>query len=236
MICYAQSLRSALLSTSKDMPNDAETTLAQLSTHVFRLSQKDHWYAETNAILDLLVAWTRSHAPLFWIGGTSGYQDPWISELSVDMVHALNTQQLTVLYIFCTDLTGDSEEKDPTLRTLMKSLIIQLLELHPQLAYEDAGYYSVDWFQRANTFDKLWQIFSRLATKVTDLFIIIDRIEECAVDKSANLKQHFLPALADLLPQISGSRAIITSVYEVPEELVGSRYDKTVAHEYIDTE
>lgn len=230
---YAQSLQTALLSTPMDMYWDAEGGLARITANGFRLAPKDHW--ENNGILESLVEWTRGpdQGPLLWVGGQSGGPETWVTELATDLVHAFSQQPSTLLYIFCTDLLANSIAPTPV--RLVKFLIIQMLTLHPELVYENPMLYSIQRFQHAATFGLAVQIFESLLMSVNDVFLVIDRIEECVPDEQADLTKHFLPVLMRLLHRTGGARAIITSVYEPPEELLESDDEGLFESVYIDT-
>src|SRR5215469_13848957 len=96
VIKHSQHLRDALLPEAWD----PELELEYVLNRGFRLSPKDHW--ENNGVLENLLLWSKKpQRPLLWIGGSSGNQDPWVSELSADIVQALQPQLLTLLYVFC---------------------------------------------------------------------------------------------------------------------------------------
>lgn len=218
MARYTQVLQSALVSSSGSTEQhwDADEALKRLASYDFRLSLKDHW--DNNGILDDLLEWSQGsgHDPVLWIGGSSGHQDTWVTELSVDIGQALRPQLKTVIFVFCSDLAQVSSTFTPA--ALVRILVGQLLEIHPELAYNDAVYYSASRLRNAKTFWAMWHIFERLVTDISNVFIVIDRIEECTVDDDADLKNDFLPALQGLLRETPGSRAIITSIYRPPEE------------------
>lgn len=218
MARYTQVLQSALVSSSGSTEQrwDADEALNRLASHDFRLSPKDHW--DNNGVLEDLLKWSHDprHHPVLWIGGSSGNRDTWVTELSVDIGQALRPQLKTVILVFCSDLAQASPTFTPA--ALVTILVGQLLDIHPELAYNDAVYYSASRLRNATTFWAMWHIFERLVTEISNVFIVIDRIEECTVDDDADLKNDFLPALLGLLRATPGSRAIITSIYKPPEE------------------
>lgn len=220
MTRYTQMLQSALVYSSRSTEQhwNADEALRRLASYDFRLSPKDHW--DNNGILENLLEWSHGpdHDPVLWIGGSSGNQDTWVTELSVDIGQALRPQLKTYIYVFCSDAAQGPSEFTPA--ALVRSLVGQLLEIHPELAYNDAVYYSASRLQSATTFWAIWPIFERLVTEISNVFVVIDRIEECAVDHDADLKNDFLPALLGLLRTTPGSRAIITSIKEPPEEIL----------------
>lgn len=206
---------------------DSEQQLALILRRGFCLSPKDRW--EENGILDKLLAWsTNEKASLLWIGGSSGNQDPWVTELSTDMVQALQAQLLTLTYVFCSD--NPSQNLTPI--RLLKGLIVQMLTLNPLLAYQHPEIYNPENFKRALSFGQVWRIFEQLALKIPNLFIIIDRVEECQVDELADLNTNLLPSLVELAGKTDHVRIIITSVFYPPDTLRGNVALEDI---YIDT-
>jgi hypothetical protein len=233
MVKYMQELGKALFPSPDTKYWDADEALWRLASRGFRLSPKDHW--ENNGILEDLVKWSRASYPssLLWIGGQSGNQDPWVTELSLDIVQALLPQPITVLYIFCSDAASALEEFTPA--KLVKLLIMQLLRIHPQLAYENPMSFSVLRLQNASTFAALWRILEELTSDLTGVYIIIDRIEECMIDEDADLKTDLLPSLAQLVHSVAGSKAIVTSIYELPGEAFNDSLKGIVSGVFVDT-
>ncbi len=233
MVKHVQDLEYGLFSSSDSQFWDAELALSRLAQRSFRLSPRDHW--DNNGILKKLIAWSRASpiVPMLWVGGTSGNQDPWVTELSLDIVMALLPQEATVIFAFCSDMADSGISPTPSI--VVKNLIAQLLRSKPQLAYRDPMFYSRRRLEQTTSFLDLWQILEILITSLSDVYIIIDRVEECPVDQDAGLKTHFLPALAGLPQQVSGSRAIVTSIYEPPAEILGDEFHNMVDWTYIDT-
>ncbi|KAL1877962.1 hypothetical protein Daus18300_002316 [Diaporthe australafricana] len=229
MARYTQSLHDALLSSFVERPWDADEALTRLASYDFRLSLKDHW--DNNGVLVDLLAWSHDpgHDPVLWIGGSSGNQDTWVTELSVDVVQALQPQLPTVIYVFCCELAETSSALTPA--ALTRILVGQLLELHTELAYNDAVYYSTSRLRNATTFSGIWSIFERLVVEVSNVFIVIDRIEECVTDDDASVVDDLLPAISGLLRRTPGARAIITSISEPPDGPDGDLLESV----YIDT-
>ncbi|KAK7955124.1 hypothetical protein PG988_015818 [Apiospora saccharicola] len=231
MIRYMQDLERALFASPDALYWDPDEAFGRLTRRGFRLSPKDHW--DNNGIVEKLVRWSRTPCPLLWVGGQSGNQDPWVTELSLDIVQALLSQEITVLYVFCSDVATASESFNPA--DLVRLLIAQLLRIHPQLAYGNPLSYSVLRLQNASSFDSLREILEELASSLTNIYVVIDRIEECGFDDDADLKTDLLPSLARLVNSISGSRAIVTSTYEVPTEAFDEDLAGVVDDVYIAT-
>lgn len=219
---HARSLQEVLLASGRD----AEEELKAILSAGFHLSQKDHW--ENNGVLLELFGWSQNERDqLFWVGGTSGHQDTWVTELSVDIVQALQPQLVTLLYVFCDQ--PDSERL--TAMSLVRRLLVQLLDLHPQLAYRQPELCNTWRFQKAVTFGQLWRIFQQLAASVPDLFIIIDRVEECLADEQADLVHNLLPSLIRLAGSLREVSVLITSTMVPPPEILELPFYQT----YIDT-
>ncbi|KAF1347430.1 hypothetical protein EJ07DRAFT_185191 [Lizonia empirigonia] len=148
----------------------AQEQLALVRTQRFALSLKDHWYE--NGVIDAFTTWSRhGQSELLWIGGRAGNQDTWVTEMSIDLVDALRLQDLTLLHSFCDENTTPSP--------LMKILVAQLLDNHPDIPFSEPANYNARRFRRATTFARLWTIFEALVNEVTrSVFVLIDRIED----------------------------------------------------------
>ncbi|KIM98562.1 hypothetical protein OIDMADRAFT_56911 [Oidiodendron maius Zn] len=223
MIKHSQQLQDIILSEGWEPEIELELVLQR----GFRLSPKDHW--ENNGVLDGLLAWSKiPGSSLLWVGGSSGNQDPWVTELSADMIQALQPQLLTLVYVFCEDV----KKRTLTPIRLVKQLIIQILDLHPEIAYHNPKLFNVSRFKRAIDFSQVWRIFEELALEVPDLFLIIDRVEECEIDDEVDLKTNLLPSILNLVKRSRSSRVIITSTYSPPVEVRNNPFLQDI---YIDT-
>ncbi|KAK6075788.1 ankyrin domain protein [Seiridium cupressi] len=232
MVRYAHVLQNALIAPHESYI-DAQDVLSSLVIRGFRLSQRDHW--ENNGVLEDLIKWSRSpeHSPLLWIGGRSGSQDPWVTELSLDIVKAL-LPHITVIHVFCSELARTPDF--PTPRDVVKALVAQLLEIHPELVYDDAVYYNERRFKNTSSFRAVWHIFENLMASLSDVFVVIDRIEECyADDDDAGLRNDLLPSLTSLLRSSRRARAIVTSTLYPPQELMDETGETSINGIYINT-
>lgn len=215
---YAHLLQEALVAATHDVRWEADVSLARVVTRGFRHSPIDHW--ENNGILEDLDEWSQPHhSPMLWIGGRSGNQDTWVTELSADMVQTLLPESPSVLYIFCDDISSNLSPLTPV--SLLINLISQILTLHPHIAYQNPGWYSPRRFQQAKSFDQVWAIFKELVRSIEEVFLVIDRIEECISTDEVSLTRDFLPAVIGLLQEAPGSKAIVTSESNPPEQLFG---------------
>ena len=220
---YALSLRQVL---SSDEINPQESFVIS-SRGDLQLSPKDRW--ENNGILDDLLSWSMSgRNSLFWIGGSSGNQDSWVTDFSLDMIQAFQAQSPILLYALCNNLPS-SQFLTP--RSLIKSLITQLLTSHPNLAFQNPELCNQHRFAAATTFGQLWSIFVKLAIEVPELFIVVDRVEQCRVDEDADLSHQLLPSLVELAGEGGHVSVIVTSIYDPPDGF-GEERLKSV---YIDT-
>ncbi|KAF2028629.1 hypothetical protein EK21DRAFT_90449 [Setomelanomma holmii] len=188
----------------------------------FDLSPKDHWYE--NGVLEAFNNWSAyGRIELLWIGDRSGNQGTWVTEMSIDLIDALRMQDLTLLHVFC-----DMTDKPITATTLMKRLIAQLLDCHPDIPFRQPRTYNVRRFRDANTFTRLWTIFEALVSELTSsVFVLIDRIERIDANPDsdrggrANLSHQLLPYLMGLASEAEHVSVIVTSTYEPPKGLIG---------------
>ncbi|KAG8167435.1 hypothetical protein KVR01_003124 [Diaporthe batatas] len=214
MITHAQGLQDVVIASDPDSYWDADEALARLSARGFRLSEKDRW--ENNGILDHLLEWSKASGPILWIGGSCGNQETWVTELSLDIAHVLLSHRINVVYIFCSDFMGCSQTLTP--KRLVQILICQLLDMHPEIAYGNPSYFSLTRLRNTKTFSGMWHIFERLVMSLGEVFILIDRVEACAVDDDADLRNDLIPSIMKLAGKSRGVRGIITSEYEAPEQ------------------
>ncbi|KAH8883296.1 hypothetical protein GQ53DRAFT_753005 [Thozetella sp. PMI_491] len=210
MIKNARALQEVLLPGGRDTEEEFELVLS----HSPQLSQKDHW--ENNGVLEDLLDWSHNgHDQLLWVGGSSGSRDSWVTGLSTDLVLALQPRRVTLLFLFCTEFDGEPL----TPRRLVHHLIVQLLDLHPELAYGHPELCNTWHFKASVTFKQVWRIFRQLASRVPGLFIVIDRVEQCEADGQEDLVHQLLPAIIDLAYQVPETSVIVTSVYDPPDEV-----------------
>ncbi len=222
MVKHARSLQEILLAGGRDPEEELETAASQ-EVH---LSQRDHW--ENNGILEDLGVWSQNHhSLLLWVGGTSGSRESWVTEMSTDLVLALQPRLVTPLFVFC----GQHDSEHLTPLTLVRRLLVQLLDLHPEIAYQRPELCNTWKFQKSVTFSQVWRIFQQLAARIPGLFIVIDRVEECQADEQADLVHQLLPALISLAEKFPNVSIIVTSIFEPPSEVDGLPFYSS----YIDT-
>jgi len=209
MIKHSRALQDLLLAEGYD----AEEELEIITGRQYQLSQKDHW--ENNGVLNDILRWSqKGRDALLWVGGSSGNQDTWVTELSADTIIALQPQLVTMLFVFCTQRGN----QPITPLGLVRRLIVQLLDKHPELAYQNPETCSLSKFQKSVSFWQTWRIFETLATGVQNLFLIIDRIEECEADEQADLVHQLLPRLIEFGRGNENVSVIVTSIYNPPDE------------------
>lgn len=228
VINHSLTLTEMLLPTA----STASEQLSIVCKQRFDLSPKDHWYE--NGVLEVFNEWSRyGRIELLWIGGRSGNQDTWITEMTLDLIEALRTQNLTLIYIFC-----NTADNTMTATMLMKRLIAQLLDCHPEVPFRQPKTYNIRRFRRATTFKQLWNIFESLISELTnDVFILIDRIENCNVESDlesgdVDLLHQLLSYLMGLTTDAEHVNVIVTSLYEPPEALIE---EAELRHFYRDT-
>ncbi|KAK3985454.1 hypothetical protein QBC44DRAFT_299081 [Cladorrhinum sp. PSN332] len=222
---HSRALQEILLGTDMDASEELELILGC----AFQLSPKDHW--ENNGALAQFQQWSETARDLpLWICGTSGpNQDSWVTEMSIDIIHALQPQiDITLLHAFC------DEDKDEGRRLtaigLVKRLLAQLLELHPELAYKHPDICNTWRFQKSDgSFSKVWGIFEQLVARIPNLFIVVDRVDGCEGDERAGVMYDLLPALMGMPVRLSEATVIVTSIYDPPE------LDTPLCHLYVDT-
>lgn len=185
-----------------------------ISSLRFQLDQRDHWF--NNDVLQYISAWARNERDrLFWIGGTSGLHKTWVTELSVDMCTALNTQETKYAAVFC-----DNRESHLSCDGLISHLIAQMLFLFPKIACTRPQDFSSRRVARlAKSLQGLLFLLEKLLEEIDDFFVIIDRIEECQVEESGQLVGVLIPWLAAIARTHPGVSIILTSICEVPDEL-----------------
>jgi hypothetical protein len=91
---------------------------------------------------------------------------------------------------------------------------------HPELAYQNPHICSLSRFQKSVSFAQTWRVFEVLAKEVKNLFIIIDRIEQCEADDQADLVHQLLPKLVEFGRNHEKVNVIVTSIFDPPEEVL----------------
>jgi hypothetical protein len=190
-----------------------ELNMAQRMT--LRLSMKDHW--ENNGILDYLATWSNSDQPsLLWIGGQSGNQDSWVSELALDIVIALGSQGLgdilAHVFFHCV------EDRPLTALDFARLLIARTVEQRPTIVLEMPELLNTRVLRRANSFTQAWSILEAVIKRLGKAFFIIDRADAAAESEDGT------SAIDDLLPRLLGAveqnagelKAIVTSTQAPP--------------------
>lgn len=204
---------------------DADEELKNVVNHGFRLSPKDHW--ENNGVLGNLLEWSQAgRKSMFWVGGQSGNQDTWVTELSVDLIHALDSQDKPVVYVFCAGPPG--AEVTPTM--LLRRLILQVLELYPLLALHNPERINLRRLKKAESFEQLWQLWTFLAAQPKEIFVLVDRLDKCKPGNNLSIVKGVLPRFIKMLHDYSHVSMIVTSVTDPPPEL-----QNTVQSVFVDT-
>lgn len=231
IILNFQATKNSLNLTEILLPtaSTADEQLSLVPKQRFDLSPKDHWYE--NGVLEAFKNWSAyGRAELLWIGGRSGNQDTWITEMSIDLIDALRTQEITLLFIFC-DMTN--EHINPA--TLIKCLIAQILDHHSDIPFHQPKTYSLRRFRRAATFKRLWGIFEALISELAgNILILINHIDDCNTDSALDDDGYtnLLSYLIGLASGIDPVSVIVTSTCEPPEDYIG---EEEFRHFYRDT-
>jgi hypothetical protein len=153
---------------------------------------------------------------VLWIGGSSGNQENWVTEMSVHLIRALEFQEKTIIFVFCSEST---QHVTPLL--LVEQLIIQLLEAHPLLAFHDADRINSRRLKKTNNFPQLWNLWQSLVAEIGDIFIVVDRVDLCSSDGEVSIEEDVLPGFLDIVQQHEHISMIFTSAFEPPERLAG---------------
>jgi hypothetical protein len=140
---------------------------------------------------------------------------PGLRSCLLNTIVALQPQLVTVLFVFCTQRGN----QPITPLDLLRRLIVHLLSTHPELVYQHPGTCSLSKFQKAVSFGQTWRIFESLAAGIPNLFIIIDRIEECEADEQADLVHQLLPKLVEFGRRNDRVSIIVTSIFNPPDEV-----------------
>jgi hypothetical protein len=200
-----------------DAPINSDEIIMAQKRHS-NLSQRDHW--ENNGVLEPLSVWstlsTTSETSVFWIGGQGRKEDPWVTELSVDIVLALSAQDInmTLAYVFFDSLPG----KILTATEFMRLVIARIIEQRPQLILELPAVLNTRSLRQSSSFLTCWRIFEQIVMRLDATFLILDRIDvsgEGAADGST--VELILPRILELVSRMAGKlRVIITSTQKPP--------------------
>ena len=188
----SSSLQNALLHNVESFGDE----MRLWETVRFRLSQRDRW--EGNGILLYLSFWTRLPSnSILWISGPSSSRDTWVSQFSLDLIRASQAQESLLTFALCDRPRGRSY----TDVELVKRLICRIIERRPILVFESPEIFDARLFQRAETFEKVWELFSRIVATLDMLFLIIDRLDLCHMESQSDEGESLLTRLSDLVEQ-----------------------------------
>jgi len=199
---------------------DANWLLKELVNREFLLVEKDHWY--NNGILADFTSWSSAdRRTALWVGGYSGVQDNWVTEMSVDLIKALESQDKTVIFTFCGEALS---QRSFTSISLVEQLIVQLFQAHSLLAFENADRINSRRLRKVETFAQLWSLWESLVAETNEIFIVVDRVDLCCSDEEVSIEE-FLSKFFDLVQQHGQISMVLTSSTEPPQELAndGSR-------------
>ena len=141
-----------------------------------------------------------------------------MTEMSVDLIRALESQDKTAVYVFCAGTHGSVSPS-----TLARRLILQLLESFPLLAFHNPGLFNTRKLSRAKTFTQLWSICKTLADQAGEVFLVIDRVDKCESESEASVEGILLPCLVELTKSCPQVSVIITADRVPPPSLQANK-------------
>lgn len=169
------------------------------------------------------VAPRATSRPLIWISGhVSRRNVSWVSSLCVDLIpYFKDFSNFDVAYVFCK--RGQGPRYTPTL--LIKGLVAQLLEAHPNIATRNLRRLSLDRFReigretRPGTALLAWELLRNtlwLMDEAPELrnravLILIDRLDLCRSEEGFRVLDGLIPRLQGLSRQHARVQVIITT-------------------------
>ena len=164
--------------------------------------------------------------PILWIGGKQNRRGAsWVSSFSKDVIEALELEKnIDLAYII---FNGGSDQERLTPLTIFKRVLVQLLQAHPEivLASNNLNLLSVQAFQHAGTrTETVYEMLKHLLGMIErqpshenqEIFLIIDRIDLCLEDETAQSRSRFLKSLLKLNMTFRSLRVVLTSQYPAP--------------------
>lgn len=176
----------------------------------FHLSAKDHWVV--NGILPKISEWQKFHSDsILWISSPYMGRDSWLTQFSLDLIHAAQTEGHILTFALCDRPEGHRL----TFICLLKQLICQVVHNRPQLVMEAPSLFTPRSIRKATTLRRVMEIFERIVEKLEILLVIIDRIDLCQAEQDGLL---MLQHLSDLSQSRNGTlRILITSAEDLPD-------------------
>ena len=199
-----------------EAPLPSEELVAARSRHC-NLSPRDHW--ENNGVLAPLSDWS-SHSlsmesSLLWIGGASGNQDSWVTELSADIVEAITKQSLHVVlvYVFFDSIEGYKL----TTQDFLRLLIARIIQQRPMLVLEVPELLNPRLLRQEGSVEMHWQVLETLLFNLNAAFLVIDRIDAASSDQSGRAaSENIVPKLMELVSRLLGRLRVIVTSRERP--------------------
>ncbi|KAH8755164.1 hypothetical protein BGZ57DRAFT_963364 [Hyaloscypha finlandica] len=236
---HAHTLLHHLLPT---LPPSNELLTKSLSQKS-HMSQKDRW--ENNGLLTHLLNWSSLHRPnLLWIAGQSGNQDSWVTDFSHDLIRAMESQDILMLFVLCRNgFDGDDGVSDEdssvdgerpiTSLVLVKMIIAQILEKRPDLVIKLPGVLNERTVGKLRSFGKAWELLKTILAEVKEhVLLVIDRIDGCADHEGSGIDEELLPRLVEIAEGEEELDVIVTSLYVAPEDMLE---DERISHVWIGT-
>ena len=137
-----------------------------------------------------------------------------MTEMSVDLIRALESQDKTAVYVFCGNNQGSLS---PSM--LARRMIVQLLESFPLLAFHNPELFNARKLSRATTFTQLWSVCKLLADQAGEVFLVIDRVDRCKPESEASIEDVLLPCMVELTKSCPQMSVILTADRVPPPSL-----------------
>jgi hypothetical protein len=202
------------------------------------MSQRDRW--ENNGLLTHLLHWSSLHRPnLLWIAGQSGNQDSWVTDFSHDLIRAMESQDILMLFVLCRngfdgdDGVSDEDssvdgERSITSLVLVKMIISQILEKRPDLVIKLPGVLNGRTMGKLRSFGKAWELLKTILAELKEhVLLVIDRIDGCADHEGSGIDEELLPRLVEIAEGEEELDVIVTSLYVAPEDMLE---DERISH------
>jgi hypothetical protein len=202
------------------------------------MSQKDRW--ENNGLVTHLLNWSSLRRPnLLWIAGQSGNQDSWVTDFSHDLIRAMESQDILMLFVLCRNgfdrddgVSGEDSsvdgERPITSLVLVKMIIAQILEKRPDLVIKLPGVLNERTMGKLRSFGKAWELLKTILAEVKEhVLLVIDRIDDCADHEGSGIDEELLPRLVEIAEGEEELDVIVTSLYVAPEDMLE---DERISH------
>lgn len=139
------------------------------------------------------ATWANGQSSLLWITGGTGRGKTTLSQFLVEHLEKIHRHSTTVLVCshFCHDSTDDQKDA----RSLLRSLIFQMLKRRQSLLNYYRDVFAFDGAAFALSLPSLWKLFLNMVgdASIGTVLIILDAIDECKGDKTRDaLLRHIM--------------------------------------------